>query len=93
MDMDDRQVTTESEAGDIRPTSVLVYLSGSRRGSSHRLSGNEIKIGSGPDMDLRLPLDTEPLPAPHHATLLCRGTTYEVAAEGATARSGSTGSR
>ena len=41
-----------------------------------------MKIGSGPDMDLRLPLDTEPLPAPHHATLLCRGTTYEVAAEG-----------
>ena len=33
-------------------------------------------------MDLRLPLDTEPLPAPHHATLRCRGTTYEVVAEG-----------
>ena len=82
MDVDDRQVSTESEAGEVRPTSVLVYLSGSRRGSSHRLSGNEIRIGSGPDMDLRLPLDTEPLPAPHHATLRRRGTTYEVAAEG-----------
>ncbi len=33
-------------------------------------------------MDLRLPLDTEPLPAPHHATLRCRGTTHEVVTEG-----------
>ncbi|MEE8146330.1 MAG: trypsin-like peptidase domain-containing protein [Longimicrobiales bacterium] len=33
-------------------------------------------------MDLRLPLDTEPLPAPHHATLRCRGATYEVVTEG-----------
>ena len=32
-------------------------------------------------MDLRLPLDTEPLPAPHHATLRCRGATHEVVAE------------
>ena len=74
--------TTESEPGEPRPTPVLVHLSGSQRGYSHRLSANEIKIGTGPGMDLQLPLDTEPLPAPHHATLRCRGTTYEVAAEG-----------
>ena len=82
MDADDREVTTESEPGEPRPTPVLVHLSGSQRGYSHRLYANEIKIGSGPGMDLRLPLDTEPLPAPHHATLRCRGTTYEVVAEG-----------
>ncbi len=82
MDADDREVTTGSEPGELRPTLVLVHLSGSRRGHSHRLSGNEIRIGTGAGMDLRLPLDTEPLPAPHHATLRCRGATYEVVAEG-----------
>ncbi len=82
MDVDDRGVTTESEPGEPRPTLVLVHLSGSSRGYSHRLSGNEIKIGTGAGMDLRLPLDTEPLPAPHHATLRSRGATYEVVAEG-----------
>ena len=86
MDVKDQGVTTENgpsqPAGQPGPTSVLVHLSGSRRGQSHRLSGNEIKIGTGVGMDLRLPLDTEPLPAPHHATLRCRGAVYEVVAEG-----------
>ena len=68
--------------GEVRPTPVLVHLSGSRRGYSHRLSGDEIGIGTGPDMDIQLPLDTEPLPRPHHATLRRRGLTYEVIAEG-----------
>ena len=65
-----------------KPTSVLVHLSGSRRGASHRLSANEIRLGTGHGMDIRLPLDTEPIPSPHHATLRCRGLTYEVEAEG-----------
>ena len=82
MDVNDRHLSTESEPGQPRPTPVLVHLSGSRRGDSHCLSGNEIKIGTGAAMDLRLPLDTEPLPAPHHATLRCRGATHEVVAEG-----------
>ena len=82
MDLDDGGVTTENEPSESRPTPVLVHLSGSRRGHSHPLSGNEIKIGTGAEMDLRLPLDTEPLPAPHHATVRCRGATYEVVAEG-----------
>ncbi len=58
MDADDREVTTESEPGEPRPTSVLIHLSGSQRGYSHRLSAHEIKIGIGPGMDLQLPLDT-----------------------------------
>ena len=82
MDVDDLRGTTESGQGEPPPTPVLVYLSGSRRGHSHRLSGSEIKIGTGARMDFRLPPDTEPLPAPHHATLRCRGATYEVVAEG-----------
>ena len=81
MDVNDRPVLTQNQPGEARPTSVLVHLSGSRRGHSHLLAGNEIKIGTGPGMDLRLPLDTEPLPAPHHATLRCRGATHEVVAE------------
>ncbi len=82
MEADNRQVTVENEPPESGPTSVLVHLSGSRRGFSHRLSGNEIRVGTGPGMDIRLPLDTEPLPSPHHATLRCRGQTYEVVAEG-----------
>ena len=65
-----------------KPTSVLVHLSGSRRGASHRLSANQIRLGTGHGMDIRLPLETEPIPSPHHATLRCRGLTYEVEAEG-----------
>ena len=78
----EKEWTSPSFLKEPGPTSVLVRLSGSRRGQSHRLSGNEIKIGTGVGMDLRLPLDTEPLPAPHHATLRCRGAVYEVVAEG-----------
>ena len=74
-------MTTDSQEGGPRPTPVLVHLSGSSRGSSHRLSGDAVTIGTGPDMDIRLPLDTEPLPSPHHATLRRRGLTYEVLAE------------
>ena len=82
MDTDGGQLTTDTEPTEPRPTPVLVHLSGSQRGFSHRVSGNEVKIGTGPGMDIRLPLDTEPLPSPHHATLRCRGQTYEVVAEG-----------
>ena len=81
MDTDARQEAAESGQDEPRPTPVLVHLSGSRRGFSHPLSGNEIRIGTGPGMDIRLPLDTEPLPSPHHATLRRRGLTYEVVAK------------
>jgi len=82
METDERPLTTDDEQAEPRPTPVLVHLSGSRRGFSHRLSGSEVKVGTGPGMGIRLPLDTEPLPSPHHATLRCRGLTYEVVAEG-----------
>jgi S1-C subfamily serine protease len=46
-----------------------------------RLGGDRLTIGSGPDSDIRLPADTEPLPRAHHATLLSRGRSYEIVAE------------
>ncbi len=63
------------------PASVIMFLSGSRRGVALRLSGDAIRIGTDPAMDVRLPEDTEPLPAPHHATLKRRGSTYELESE------------
>jgi S1-C subfamily serine protease len=59
---------------------VVSFLSGSRRGDTLRLGGDRLTIGSGPDSDIRLPDDTEPLPLPHHATLLRRGRSFEIMA-------------
>ncbi len=39
------------------PASVLVYLSGSRRGAALPLSGDAIRIGTDSAMDVRLPKD------------------------------------
>ncbi len=64
--------------GDLVP--VVVFLSGSRRGHTLRLSGDRLTIGTDPSSDVRLPEDTEPLPLPHHATLLPRGRSYEIVA-------------
>ncbi len=42
------------------PASVLVYLSGSRRGVALTLSGDAIRIGTDSAMDVRLPKDFPP---------------------------------
>lgn len=63
------------------PTPVLVYLSGRHRGDALTLSGDEIRIGTGTAMDVRLPADSGPPPAPHHVTLVRRGATYHLRAE------------
>lgn len=65
-----------------RPTTLLVFLAGSRRGSTVELAGDELRIGSGAGMDVRLPSDGKPAPAPHHATLRRRGRSYEIEAVG-----------
>lgn len=62
------------------PTTLLVFLAGSRRGTSLELAGDVIRIGVAAEMDVRLPSDTEPLPSAHHATLTRRGATYELEA-------------
>lgn len=64
-----------------QPTAVLVYLSGSRRGESVALWDDEVRIGTDASMDLTLPPDTEPIPAPHHVTLRRRGGSFELSSE------------
>lgn len=59
-------------------TPVIVFLSGSRRGTTLRLGGERLCIGTDPACEINIPLDTEPLPLPHHATLTRRGDTYEI---------------
>lgn len=63
------------------PIPAVLFLSGSRRGEIQRLVGDEVRVGTDPAADVVIPLDTEPTPLPHHATLLRRGLTYAVRAE------------
>jgi S1-C subfamily serine protease len=63
------------------PIPVLVFLSGSRRGTLVRLGGEHLHIGTDPEADIRIPMDTAPLPRPWHAVLMRRGDTYEIFAE------------
>jgi S1-C subfamily serine protease len=60
------------------PIPAVVFLSGSRRGETLRLSGGSVRIGTDPDSEILIPADTEPLPLPHHATLERRGQSYEI---------------
>jgi serine protease Do len=64
--------------GEPQPLPVIVFLSGSRRGTTLRLGGERACIGTDPSCEVRVPMDTEPLPLPHHATLTRRGGSYEV---------------
>lgn len=63
------------------PIPVIVFLSGSRRGTTLRLAGDHLHIGTDPEAEIRVPMDTAPLPQPWHAVLMRRGGTYEVFAE------------
>lgn len=69
-----------SMRGPDAPIPVVSFLAGSRRGDMLRLGGERLTIGTAPGSDIRLPEDTEPLPEPHHATLLARGRSYEIVA-------------
>lgn len=75
----DRPHTPASEALEAE-IPVLVFLSGSRRGDVVRLGGVRLCIGTDAGCEVRIPLDTAPLPLPHHATLERRGETYEIIA-------------
>ena len=61
-----------------RPVAVFVHLSGDRRGRTQRLSGETLTIGTAPWASVVLPPDPGPGPEPIHATLHCRGDTYEL---------------
>lgn len=63
------------------PVPVVVHLSGPRRGAAVTLSGEEIRVGTDPAMDLRLSSGPKPSVAGHHITLIRRGASYELSAE------------
>jgi S1-C subfamily serine protease len=63
-----------------RPVAVFVHLSGDRRGTTQRLSGDTLTIGTAPWASVVLPPDPGPGPEPIHATLHLRGDTYELVA-------------
>jgi S1-C subfamily serine protease len=61
------------------PVPILVHLSGSLRGTSQRLSGERLRLGSSPGLEIRV--SPEPSVAPHHATLWAKGASYDLIAE------------
>lgn len=63
------------------PRPMVVHLSGSRRGTTERLSGDTLRIGTAADTEIHFPADREPLISPLHATLRRQGATYELQAE------------
>ena len=62
------------------PVAAFVHLSGSRRGTTQRLSGQVLTVGTSPEAHVRLPTGPGPLPLPIHATLNARGVSYELLA-------------
>jgi S1-C subfamily serine protease len=60
---------------------MVVHLSGSRRGTTERLSGDTLRIGTAADAEIHFPADREPPISPLHATLRRQGATYDLQAE------------
>lgn len=58
------------------PIKVIVHLSGSRRGTTQRLRGDNLRLGKSPEVEIAV--SPEPQVADHHATLLRQGLTYEL---------------
>ncbi len=58
------------------PIPVVVHLSGKLRGTTERLSGQRLKVGTAPEAEVHFPADHEPEVADNHATLSRRGDTY-----------------
>ena len=61
-------------------TFVLVHLSGTRRGTTERLQGDELRIGSGAAAEIQALGSEDAGSQSIHATLRRRGGSYEVAA-------------
>ncbi len=78
----DTQTTTPSESPppDSGPVPVIVHLSGARRGTTQRLKGPRLRIGTAPDVEIHVA--HEPSVAVHHATMTRRGLSYELSGEG-----------
>ena len=58
----------ESGIDDRLPVAVLAHLSGRRRGTTQRLTGERLRMGVAVDAEVRV--SPEPSVAPHHATLV-----------------------
>jgi len=61
------------------PVPVIVHLSGARRGTTQRLRGDELRIGTGPEAEIHVA--HEPAVASRHATLVRRNDTYQLETE------------
>jgi pSer/pThr/pTyr-binding forkhead associated (FHA) protein len=62
------------------PIKVIVHLSGSRRGTTQRLRGDDdLRLGKSPEVEIAV--SPEPQVADHHATLHRQGLTYELVAQ------------
>ena len=59
-----------------QPIPVIVHLSGARRGTTQRLRGESLTIGTGPDVDVHVA--HELMVATHHATLIRRDASYAI---------------
>ena len=70
---------SDSSRTDSGPVPVIVHLSGSRRGTTQRLRGDELRIGTASDTEIHVA--HEPSVAVHHATLSRRGSSYELTVE------------
>ena len=77
----DTQTTTRSESppSDPGPVPVIVHLSGARRGTTQRLKGPRLRIGTAPDVEIHVA--HEPSVDLHHATMTRSGLSYELSAE------------
>ena len=64
------------ESQEHKPVPVIVHLSGARRGTTQRLRGDRLRIGTGPEAEVHVA--HEPMVASRHATLVRHGTTYEL---------------
>lgn len=69
--------TAEPMADGSRPVPAIVYLSGERRGTTLRLSGDRLEIGTATSADIRIPVGDAEV-AEFHAHLKRRGASYEV---------------
>ena len=61
------------------PIPVIVHLSGLRRGTTQRLRGQILRIGTSPDLEIRV--SPEPCVAERHATLHRKLDTFELLVE------------
>ena len=60
------------------PVPVVAYLSGPRRGTTERLAGDDLRIGTFPDAEIRITAAGADVPAEHYATLHRSGLTYKL---------------